>query len=517
MAQEEKSMSEERFPQPAPEEEASTIFSAPSEHNDGPREKRPVGKRLVAAALALLIVIGATVGVIKLIPEKEDEEPKDLSFSVLQLDTDSIEKAEIKYENSALTLLSTVKEENNTSTITWSVDGVTAVYTDSAKIKSAVSSAAAIKASKIVEGTESDFGLDKPRAEVTLTARNAAFETVTIKIGNAAPANMGCYITLSNDNKIYLADNSVLSLIDLNALDFATTAGLTGVIKTADNADCFSETSLRSFDYITLAGKNYPTPLKIEMQDDETLNAYFAFKITAPTLRIGNDDKITELITSLSSGIASSGAYAFDPDKKTLDAYRLDNPDAIITISVKGKPYTILASKVDDNFYAVVDSYGGLIHKIPASSLAVAESKPTDFYSTFIVLENLSGLSHFKANFANGESYDFQTIYNKENESYKALIGGKELDIDNFKALYRQFISLTPVEQDSKKLSDTALTLTLVHSDGSADTVLEFKPYSAARYQVEMNGIPMGLITLAHYDKFAASIKNVAAGNPVIE
>lgn len=510
-------MSEEKITQSAPEEETSTIFSAPSEHDDGPRKKQPIGKRLLAAALALLIVIGATVSVIKLIPEKQEETPKDLSFNVINIDSANIEKAEIKYESSALTLLSAVKEENGTSSVNWSVDGVAETYTDSSKIKSTVDSAAAIKASKIVEGTPADFGLDKPRAEITLTARNSAFETVTVKIGNSAPANMGCYLMLSNDSKIYLADTSVLSLIDLNALDFATTTGLTGVVKTSENSDCFSDTSIKKFDYITLSGKNYPTPLKIEMQEDENLNAYFAFKITSPALRIGNDDKIIELINSLSTGITSSGAYAFDPDTAALKSYRLDDPDVVITISVKNKTYTILASKVDDSTYAAIDTYGGMIHKIPASSLTVATAKPTDFYSTFIVLENLSGLSNFKAEFKNGETYNFQTIYNKDNESYKALIDGKELNIDNFKALYRQFISLTPVEQDSKTLSDCALTVTLVHSSGSADTVIKFKPYSDARYQVEMNGIPMGLITLAHYDKFASNIKNVAEGNTVIE
>lgn len=510
-------MSEEKNTPDIEIEEASTIFSAPSEHNDEKRQKQPIAKKLIAAFLALALVIGATVGVITLIPEKEDEKTPDVSFNALNIDTANIEKAIITSEGKTLTLLSTVTEKDNSSEISWAVEGVTAAYTDSDTIKNTVSSAAVIKASKTVEGTPADFGLDKPRATVALMPRNSAFDAVTVSIGNSAAANMGCYIKLSGDDKIYLADNSVATLIGLDELDFATKKGLPGVIKTEENADCFSESTLKAFDYITISGKNFPEPMKIENQEDETLNAYFAFKITSPALRIGNDDKIIELINLLSSGIASSGAYAYDPDTKTLDRYHLDNPDVMVTISVKGKTYTILASKVDDNFYAAVDSYGGLIHKIPASSLTFANSKITDYYSTFIVLENLSGLSYFKAEFAGGETYNFKTVYNKDDESYKASIDGKELDIDNFKALYRQFISLTAVEQDAKPLSDTSLTLTLVHSSGSADTVLKFKPYSSARYQVEMNGIPMGLITLSHYDKFAANIKNVASGKPVIE
>lgn len=510
-------MSEEKNTPNTETEETSTIFSAPTEHNDKEPTKQPIVKRLVAAFLALALVIGATVGVIKLIPEKQEEQAPEISFNVLNIDTANIEKAVITSEDKSLTLLSTVTEKDNASEISWSVDGVTAAYTDSDTIKKTISNAAVIKASKTAQGALADFGLDNPRTTVALHPRNSAFEAVTIIIGNSAAANMGCYIKLSGDDKIYLADNSVASLIGLNELDFATTTGLAGVIKTEENADCFSDSSLNTFDYITLSGKNFPEPMKIEQQEDETLNAYFAFKITSPALRIGNDDKIIELINLLSSGITSSGAYAYDPNTKALNDYHLNEPDVVITISVKGKTYTILASKVDDSFYAAIDSYGGIIHKIPASSITFADSKITDYYSTFIVLENLSGLSYFKAEFADGDTYNFQTVYNKDEESYKALIGGKELDIDNFKALYRQFISLTAVEQDAKKISDTSLTLTLVHSNGSADTVLKFKPYSSARYQVEMNGIPMGLITLSHYDKFTANIKNVANGNPVQE
>ncbi len=498
-------------------EEESTIFSAPVRHEEKAKAKQPFGKRLLAAALALAVIAGSTAAIISLIPKKEEDETPTVTFNILNIDSDNIEKAEIKTGDSTLTLLSSVTQSDTSSSVSWTVDGVNAAYTDSSAIKSAVSDAAVIEASKEVEGTPADYGLDNPKAQITLYPRNEAFEQVTVSIGNSAPANLGYYCSLSGSDKIYLAKNTVADLIGVKALDFATKKGLSGVIQTEKNANCFADGTLTDFDYITVSGKNYPMPLKIEPQEDETLNAYFAFKITAPSIRIGDDDTITTLINLLSNGITSSGAYAFDPDTETLKSYRLDNPDVVLTISVADTPYTILASKVDDSFYAAIDTYGGLIHKIAASSLTFADTKATDYYSSFIVLENLSGLSNFKATFADGTSFDFKTVYESEGESYKAFIGNTELDIDNFKAFYRQFISLTPVEQDAKTIKDIALTVTLVHTNGSGDTVLTFKPYSSGRYQVEMNGIPMGLITSTSYEKFAANIKNVADGKPVIE
>ncbi len=494
----------------------STIFSAPIVHEDKTPKNRKPWKKLLAAFLAVAIVAGTTVAVIKFIPEKDDETTP-VAFNILDIDSDNIEKVEIKTDDTSLTLISTLTETESSSDISWSIDGVNLAYTDSSAIQSAVSDAAVLEASKELTGSPSDYGLDDPKTTITLYPRNEAFSQVTVKLGNSAPANLGYYCSLSSSDKIYLVKNDISDLIGVSAIDFATTSGLSGVVQTEDNANYFTSDKLTDFDYITISGQNYDPPLKIEMQEDEALNAYFSYKITSPFLRIGDDDKITELANLLSSGITSSGAYAFDPDTDTLKNYRLDNPDISLTISVADTRYTILASKVDDNFYAAIDTYGGLIHKIAASSLTFANSKASDFYNSYIVIENLSGLSHFKAAFADGSAYDFKTVYESEGEVYKAFIGETELDIDNFKAFYRQFITMAPVEQDSKEIKDTSLTITLVHSNGSPDTVLSYKPYSSGRYQIEMNGVPMGLITSTTYEKLVSNIKNVATGTPVIE
>lgn len=496
----------------ASEEFESTIFSAPVDHNDKKPQKSKLFVKLLAAFLAVAIVVGGTLAVIKLVPEKQNDVNEDATIELLKLDTDNIEKVELTNEKGSVTLLSSVTEKNGESTTLWRVDGVTEAYTDSDSIKSTVQTTAKLNALKTVEGSLADFGLDKPGISFTIYPRNDAFPQITVTVGDAAPAGLGYYLKLSNKETIYLVDDEIFSLSQITKLDFATKTGVSGVVQTDKNSSYFTEGAITKFDYITLSGKHYPNPLKIEMQNDEAINAYFAFLVTSPSLRIGNDDNITGLITLLSSGIKSEGAYSFDPTDAELEKYGFNSPDAVLTISIAGQPYTIAANKVDESFYAVIDSYGGIIHKIPAASLPFVSASVTDYYSSFIVLENLSGLSNFKASFADGTVYDFVTEYKKEDESYKAFLAGKELDIANFKALYSNFIGLSPVEYASKEIKETALTITLVHSADTNDTVLKFKPYSSGRYQVEMNSIPMGLITTTNYENLVSDIKNVANG-----
>lgn len=497
-------------------EAESTIFSAPTEHKDKSPAKKPLAKRAVAAILALLIVAGGAFAAIKLIPEKPAEEKGDATIPVLSLDNANIEKAVIINEKGSLTLLSETTESNGESTQSWFIDGVEKTFVSSDNIADTVKKAASLKALKEVEGTTSDFGLSAPQVSVTFYARNGAFEEVTLKLGDAAPANLGIYCSVSTSDKVYLIGNDLISLATLTDIDLATTVGISGVIQTSDNTSSFTDGSISKFDYMTLSGNNFPQALKIEMQPDETINAFFSFRITSPTLRIGNDDNITTLINFMSTGVESAGAYSLNANDATIKELGLDNPDVVFTISVSGTPYTVIAKKIDDNYCAVVDSYGGIIHKIPTSQLPFMSTKLTDYYSSFIVLENLSGLSNFKTAFADGTVYDFVTEYTEEGQVYKAFLNGTELDITNFKALYSDFIGLSPVEYDSKAISETALTVTLVHSDKNfSDTVITFKPYSSGRYQVEMNNIPMGLITTTTYDRFADAIIKVANGTSI--
>ena len=73
-------------------EEESTVFSAPIEHKD--KAPKNAGKKrlvsIIAACLAVAVLIGGTVAVIKLIPELKEEEVAESVFEDISLiDKDS--------------------------------------------------------------------------------------------------------------------------------------------------------------------------------------------------------------------------------------------------------------------------------------------------------------------------------------------------------------------------------------------------------------------------------------------
>ena len=97
-------------------------------------------------------------------------------------------------------------------------------------------------------------------------------------------------------------------------------------------------------------------------------------------------------------------------------------------------------------------------------------------------------------------------------DTYEAFFGGKELDIAKFKAYYQSIIAISPIAYDTGAKGTPEATLTFVHTENLGDTVLSFRKYSAQRYQVDINGIPLGIITKTAFDNLITATYNTAEG-----
>jgi hypothetical protein len=121
------------------------------------------------------------------------------------------------------------------------------------------------------------------------------------------------------------------------------------------------------------------------------------------------------------------------------------------------------------------------------------------------------------------KTYNFDLKYTAADDEkdikqkYQAFYNGKELEIDNFKRYYQKLIALTPISYESKSGLKTAAKITLKHSANIKDVVLTFKKYSSQRYQVELDGIPMGLITASAFNELMEDTPKVAKGETISE
>ncbi len=502
-------------------EEESTIFSAPISHNDTAKQsKKPLLKRAIAAALAVLVLAGGTVAVIKLIPKKEKEPEKSLdTVSVISTNAADVDCVEINNEFGKIVMRPAVTETDGESDIVWSLDGIDASLTDSALISNTADRALNVTAIKEIADA-GNFGLNNSTVNATVKMKSGKGENYSVILGDEAPAGLGIYIKVTATNKVYLADASIATYLNGEITDFASTEPCGAVPKNGTTESCFNENSIIKFDSIVATGKKIKGTVKIVMQTDDSINSYFAYKITSPTTRIADNDKTEALLTLFASGIASSGAYSYKTDAAALKKYGLNNPDVTVTLTLNDKKFSFSAAKVDDTYCAVTDGNKKMIYKVENSLLSVLDYAENDFYSTFIFLENLSGLNGLKVEIAGGKTYNFGLKYTPAateggTDTYFASFGGKEIDIDNFKKFYQYLIGLTPIDYEFKNIKKADLTITLSHSSGTKATVLEFKKYSEQRYQVELDGVPMGKISAADLEKIKSYTEKAATNTQI--
>ncbi len=503
------------------EEDAfSTVFSNPTVHNRTAENKKRK-KRLpivIASLLAVAVLVGGTVAVIKLIPEKEEETsstPVIEDITVLEKKADDFKTVTITNKNGSFKLYSetTVTESDSsdsssstTETVNWYLDGYSKELVNSSSLGTVASAAANISASREVkERSVADCGLDNPTLKVEVVPKEG--EGYTILFGSESPDKTGYYLKLSNSDKIYVVGSDVYASFEFVALDMANTDSIPAFTVTDDMTDYKDDSGkLIKFDKMTVSGKNFPQPVIIEANTDEKLADYAAFVVTSPTRRIA--ENVDDLLTMFQSGVSASGAYSFDTSASSLSKFGLNNPDISIVVEVKGKKQSYKFSLQEDGNYAAWTDGIKLIKKVDASSLSFANYTTKDFYSSWVALIAIDDLSGFTFT-TGGKTHSFgiapQTD-EKADTDYIITYDGKTIDTDTFQGFYQECISVSCTDYTVESVSGTPeYEMSFIYKDTeSGKYEVKFYKVSETRYQYTVNGVSLGKVNAATMKKLAS-------------
>lgn len=496
------------------EEPISTIFSAPEEKTDVVKHKNP--KKIIAILLcACIIIASGAVAAITLIPKKPDDDggESSLSFGVVENKLEDVEKIDLKNKTEEITFLSTVEsleaDGGDEKVTTWGIDGIDNRLIDSAKVEDSVFYCATIYAIKEVKGDAKDYGLDNPYAEFTVYPRGDAFTQYTVKVGNESGDKIGRYLSIEGDDAIYLVENTYSDEYSKVKTDFATSNAVKPIEKTDNIKSYFEDDTLATCDKIILSGANYSPEITFVPNNYEETKTYSTYLITSPVKRYA--DGVDALLNIAANGLVGKGAYVFNPTDAEITAYGLDNPLCRLQIFVGGVTYDIkiAPSPVEghDDYYCVVDQNKEAIFMVSTSSLTFAAGSPEDFYSKFLTMEMLNSISNFNVTMG-GKDYNYAIKFNENKDDDSAynitLNRTNGITQEYFQNYYMYFLSLEVVEYTTYDISATVPVWKAVikHTDRSAkDTVFAVYKINDQRYQVNVNGDPMGLITSSAYKK----------------
>ncbi len=510
-----------------------TIFGDPEEKKAATGKSN--GKKriaaIIAAVLAVAVLVGGTLAVIELIPEKE--EPTDNTSSmneieVLTVKADEFSKVTVTNSNgrfvfSAKKVKSEAEDSDSskadepTYTTVWSVEGVDSSKTDSDTISSRMMSLESITASReITQKTAKDCGLDKPAYKIDVESEE--YGNFSVLIGDVSPDNTGTYLKLSTKDNIYLVDSSITADFDFVLLDFADASSFEAMEITDKMKDYTTDEKLTSFDKLTVSGKNFEDTVVIEANKDELMAEYTPYKVTSPTNQIA--DNIDGVMALFAEGLTVDGAYSFDVSSAELKKVGLLDPDIIVKMEVAGSKQTYKISVVDDTYCAVINDDSTLIKKVAVSNIPFIDYNTQSFYSSWVFLRSINDVSNITFE-VEGKKYSFNIKYDDSEdaeETYVITIGDKKLTAENFQNFYQEFISIGAADflvEDTKLEPD--MTVTVNYTKNNAKEVLTFTRTTATKYQYNLNGKNIGRVTSASYNKVVKYLKMAAADETIEE
>lgn len=513
------------------DDEFSTIFGDPVEHRkkagDAHKKKRLLS--VIAACLAVVVLVGGTLAVIKLIPEKETEDSADYTdetIQVLELEEDAVSAVTMTNSKGSFKLVP-VRTETETDTdsedstdaaitTTWTVEGTDQKYTSSSAIQDKVSSVISLTAiSEITGKTAEQCGFNDPLYTAVIELADA--ENRTVEVGTASGDGLGNYLRVSGDDKIYLVEASALAELEFELLDLADTTAIPGITVTDDMADYTGDDgALTTFDTITLTGSNFAKPLVISAKnDDSAISQYFNYTITSPQKRIA--DNVDDLFNMFTNGLSVSGAYAFDVSAASLKAVGLDAPYLTASVKIGNTTATFKIAKVDDEYCAVVTDDSYMIRKVAASNLTFLDYDAESFYSNMVFLENIMDLSELTLT-AGEESYTFGIAYDEEAESdsqFTITHNGEQITAGFFQNFYQDFVGMTFADYNTDSaVTAMDMTITVKFLDGHTESVALAKD-TATKYACFVNGERMGRVSSTDYNRLLKDIRNVSQNKDI--
>ena len=516
-------------------DEFETVFSDPQNHSHakGKNTKKKRILSVIAGAVAVAVLVGGTLAVIKFIPEKDKdgenqsstlfEEIKVTDYASSDLDNVTVKnsKGTFKFYSKKQKEKATDSSSSSSSTeetVKWYVEGADNSLIDETSIESIVDCAAAITAIREINTKSADeCGLLTPKLKIDVKSKSKG--DYSVLVGLESPDSTGVYLKLSNKDSIYIVEESAISAFDFELLDLADTSAFSAASFKGDVSKYYENDTLSTFDSLVISGKKFPDKLTIKPNKDKSFE-FIPYAITTPEERFCDVDSqnITNVVGIFSNGITISGAYSFDLSEQSLKKYKLDKPDVEVAISLAKQTKTYKFSFIDDEYCAVINDQSKMIYKVAISDVEFINCSIEDFYGKWVCMQSINDISDFTVK-AEGKEYNFSIFYDDSEdaeETYVIKYNGKKLTAENFQNFYQYFVGMEACDFGTEKLDEKPdVTVSFTLKKTKQVKIVSYTKCSATKYQYAINGKPMGRITSSSLNKLVSYVKLVCENKAI--
>ena len=350
----------------------SSIFDAPTVHNDKQKGNKSRVITAVSVFLVLLVVLGGFFLSKKLIPEKKKNDTLDPK-PILSIKEKDLESVYYHLKDADFTFKTESIEGYNNDGYVWKIVSLESEKQNFSVNNDFVSALCTLSGIKMVDENDKLYGLSAPFATVTLKTKDNNY---TVIIGSDTGTDR--YIKVEGKtNGVYRIDEETVKAIGIDKYGFATTDPYKIANFTSDvSAYKSSAGALITFDTLSFYSKEAGETLVFIPDKSNSENDSYLIS-SKNNAKARNVDLLFGLFTDT---LYIDGVYSYFDSEEDISAFGLDSPDFEVKLTVAGEEKWFRFKKMDENSFAVLSDDRHLITKVSAENIPFSNLTSRDFY-----------------------------------------------------------------------------------------------------------------------------------------
>lgn len=287
----------------------------------------------------------------------------------------------------------------------------------------------------------SEYGLDDAKVWYTLTTTSG--EVHSVRIGDKAVTGGGYYACYEGRDSVYILDNTIADTL-LEPVENMVTPLVSYYAFSLDK-------KLTYFNFF-LGDELYFRIEPLASEEEVDIEAMASYKMTYPTSYVPKDE-VSSIFQSL-AGLEGTKTVALGTTDEDFKKYGLDKPKYQITFGYEGVDHLLVISeRTEAGTYYVGSGVFDLIAEVDAATMSFVEQKLITWVSPYIFRMSIDAVDTLEFTSADGFAETFKVEGTGEGLTVRTLSNGKNVDVLNFKSLYRTLLTIS-IEGDPEFTDD---------------------------------------------------------------
>lgn len=478
--------------------------------------------KLLAAASVVLVALVGTVVALNLSsqPEEAVEEETTVTTAIpskLLYDKDPVTIESIFVKNSSGEF-----EIKKYADDAWFVPEFFGHKHSVAALQDALDNAATMTSQQLAAENAEDmsvYGLDAPRADVTVDFSDSSNTVKTFHIGSDAPAKGLTYVSFDDEKTVYAVNTSAIDCFLNDKFSYLAKTVYTAKTPVDEN----DTTNYTKIDRITISRKDIDYDIVLDydvrQDDDNIISGNSSSHVMTSPVRLDiNPDLGYGVLSGLFDLTASSIAIV-SPSEENKALLGFDDPFGTVVWDVAGEKFTLTignryvdADGKETGYYCMADGFD-IIYVFDDSTLPWASVMPMDITMTMITSTYIYTIDSIDIE-AEGKNTHFDLSGGMD--EFEVSCSDADVTTSNFKTYY-QFFLKAPAEE--LYLDDTDaepdIRFTIKHTYGT--DVVEFIRSDNRKSVIRVNGVTSFKCRTAYADRLIENLGHLLAGEDIID